>query len=115
MIGSPSFQLVMAGVAARGLTLLVEVAFIVVVIVVVRRQRPDVAPLLLLALSMEMLFTLGSAAAQVILPTLLATNGNLTQYGQAQLISTVAITLGNAMSRVLLIWGVARLAAPASA
>jgi len=102
----------LAGVTSWGVTLLLLAAFIVVVLVTVRPRRPDVAPMFLLALSLDVLFTLAGFAAQFLLPQLVSRGLDMSHYAEAQALSTMTLTLGHGISRVLIIWGVARLASP---
>ena len=115
MSGTPTNIMLLAGAAGWGLTLLVELAFIVLVATSVRRQRPDAAPILLLALGLDLLFTLASFIAQMAIPRLVSVSGDMTGYAELQAISTIAASLGHATSRALLIWGVVRLAGERSA
>jgi len=103
----------MASLVSASVALLVLVGFAVVVLVVVRPRRPDVAPILLLALGLELLFMLGGFTAQVLLPRLLMPSIGMTHYAEAQAMSAMTMSLGHGVSRVLLIWAVARLAMPA--
>ena len=99
-----------AGAATWGLNLLVLCVFIGVVATVVRRHRPDVAPILLLALGLDFGFSVVSYAAQMLLPRLLL--GDVTRYVQAQAVSSVVTGLAHAATRGLVIWSVVRLASP---
>jgi len=99
-----------AGAVAWSLTLLALVVFILVVATVVRKHRPDAAPILLLALSLELLLTLASVATQLVLPRLMLATGDMTRYFEVQAITTVTVGLSHLASRALLIWGVVRLA-----
>jgi len=103
----------LASLVSGGVALLVLVGFAVVVLVAVRPRRPDVAPILLLALGLELLFMLSGLAAQILLPRLLMPSVGMARYAEAQAMSAMTVSLGHAASRVLLIWAVARLASPA--
>ena len=99
-----------AGATSWGLGLLLLCVFIVVVATVVRRHRPDVAPILLLALGLEFVSTVASFALQMLLPRLLL--GDMTRYAEAQAVNTIVTALAHATTRGLLIWSVVRLASP---
>jgi hypothetical protein len=108
MTGSTLF-LGIAGAASWGLNLVMLSVFIGVVATVVRRHRPDVAPILLLALGLDFAFSILSYAAQVLLPRVLL--GDPTSYVEAQAVNTIVTSLAHAGTRGLLIWSVVRLAA----
>lgn len=111
MSGSSTLFLGIAGALAWGVGLLVELVFIVVVVVLVRPRRPDAAAILLLGLGLELLFSLASIATQLLLPRLIMGSGaDMKTYAEAQGLSTLAASLGHAVARALLIWGVVRLA-----
>ena len=97
-----------AGVASFGINLLLLFVFVVVVVTAVRRYRPDVAPILLLALGLDFVFTVASFAAQLVLPRLLG----LTHYAEAQALNILVTTVAHAGTRALVIWSVWRLASP---
>jgi hypothetical protein len=109
MIGSSLF-LGIASVTSWGLSLLLSFVFILVVATLVRRHRPDVAPVLLLAVGLDVVVTAVSLAAQVLLPRLLL--GDMTRYAEAQALNTIVTALLHAITRGLLIWSVVRLASP---
>ena len=99
-----------AGVASVGLNLLLLFVFFVITVTVVRRYRPDVAPILLLAIGLDFIFGVASFAAQLALPRLLA--GDMSRYAEAQALNTLVTAFAHAGTRGLLIWSVVRLAAP---
>ena len=98
-----------ASAASWGLSLLLTFVFILVAATVVRRHRPDVAPVLLLALGLDFLFTLVSFFAQLLIPRLL---GDVTRYAEVQAVNTLVTALVHAGTRGLVIWSVVRLASP---
>jgi hypothetical protein len=101
---------VLAGVVSIGVTSLLQLLFIIVVATVVRRHRPDVSPILLLGLSLEVLVSLGTYAAQILVPRLFMSDP--THYAETFALIGVSGAAGHAIGRGLLIWGTARLASP---
>jgi hypothetical protein len=99
-----------SGVVAWGLNLAVPLVFIGVAATVVRRHRPDVAPVLLLALVLDFVFSMASYAALVLLPRFLL--GDMTRYAEAQALNNLVSALAHVMTRGLLIWSVVQLASP---
>jgi len=108
-MSSTALILGIAGATSWGLSLLLTFVFILVVATVVRRHRPDVAPVLLLALGLDFLFTVLSFAAQLLIPRLL---GDVSLYAEVQAVNTLVTALVHAGTRGLLIWSVVRLASP---
>jgi hypothetical protein len=113
MSGESGMVYMLAGAASLGVSFLVQLVFIIVVATLVRRHRPDVSPILLLALGVEALVSLGTYAAQVLVPRLLLPDA--THYAQALALLGLMGALGHAIGRGLLLWGVVRLATPAGA
>jgi len=109
MSGSSTLALAVSAAVVWGLSVLIQIVFLVVVLTTVRPRRPDVAPIFLLALGLELLFFLAGAASSMVLPRL-TLPGGVEQYQQALAISNFTVSLGHAVSRGLLIWGIARLA-----
>jgi hypothetical protein len=92
-------------------SLFVLLAFVIAILTVVRSQRPDVVPVLLGATLFEIMITLCSFAMRVALPRLVG----MTSYAEAQGLNTVVFAVAHAAARALLLWGILRLARPASA
>src|SRR4051812_13634686 len=111
---SGSVMLSVAGVISWGVGLLVLVAFIIVIATVVRRQRPDVSPILLGAMVFELLISLVAYGAQLALPRLLSVSGASGSggYMEAFALSNVIFSVAHAAARVFLLWGIVRLAQP---
>ena len=111
MSGASTVALIISAVGSWGLTLFVQIAFLVVVLSTVRTRRPDVAPILLLSVALDFLFVVAGGVSQMLLPRLMLGGGNMGQYQEAQAISTLTVSLGHAVGRGLMLWGIVRLAA----
>jgi hypothetical protein len=115
MSGTSTMLMGIAGGASWLLTLALLLTFVIIAATTVRKHRPDAAPILLLALSVEFIFALAGFAAQIILPRFFSVGGDFSHYMEAQAITTVSVSLGHSFARGLLIWAVVRLALPAGA
>ena len=112
MSGTSTMLMDTGAIVSWLLTLAVLLTFVIVAATTVRKHRPDAAPILLLALSIEFIFSLAGFAAQFALPRLFYVGGDFSHYMEAQAISTVSVSLGQTCARSLLIWSVVRLALP---
>jgi hypothetical protein len=115
MTASSSLFLGVAGVFSWFIALAVLVAFVVVIATVVRRHRPDALPILLGAIIFEILITICSFVATIVLPRFATPALGMAGYAETQAINTVVFALAHAAARSLLLWGVIRLAQPARA
>ncbi len=111
MTATSSLFLGAASLFSWFLSVCVLLAFVTVILTVVRSQRPDAVPLLLGAILFEIMITLCSFAVTVVLPRLVG----MTAYAGAQSLNTVIVAIAHAAARALLLWGIIRLARPASA
>jgi hypothetical protein len=100
-----------AGVFSWFVGMLVLLAFVIAILTVVRSQRPDVVPILLGATLFEIMITVCSFAMSAVLPRLVG----VTSYAEAQGLNIVVFAAAHAAARTLLLWGIMRLARPASA
>lgn len=113
-----------AGVITFGVGLVLLIAFLVAIATVVRRNRPDVAPILLGAVIFECLISIASYAMQVVLPRFggwvfslgssSAGSSGTSSYVEAYVLSNTIFSVAHAMARACLLWGIVRLAEPPS-
>lgn len=94
--------------------LAVQITFLVVIASVVRRNRPDVAPILFGAVIFELLVTTCAYASSFVLARFVMGVAGMQGYARAQAISTMVFGGAHAAARALLIWGIVRLARPVS-
>ena len=107
----------LAGTISWGISALVMIAFIVAIAITVRKHRPDAAPLLLGATIVEFLISLAGLAASYLIPRLVTMGGTsgYDRYVGAQALSSVTFSVAHAAARILLLWGLLRLAQPPQA
>jgi hypothetical protein len=115
MTASASVFLGVASLFSWGIGLAVLVAFIIAIATVVRRHRPDALPILFGAVIFEILITLCSFVATIVLPRFATPALGMAGYAETQAINTVVFAVAHAAARSLLLWGVIRLAQPAPA
>jgi len=101
----------LASALSWGLGLIVTLALIAAIAIVVRKHRPDAAPILLGAVIFELLVSIGSYAVSLTLSRMIGAGG----YLEAQAVNTAVAGIAHAGARTLLLWGIIRLAQPASA
>ena len=93
---------------------LVLVAFLVAIATAVRRYRPDAVPILLGATIFELSISVVAYLARVVLPRFFLGGGSGTDsVMEAYAISGVVFSVAHAAARLLLLWGIVRLAQPA--
>ncbi|HYQ01203.1 MAG TPA: hypothetical protein VER96_21175 [Polyangiaceae bacterium] len=113
---SSNTLLTLAGFISSGIGVLLPLAFIAVIATVVRRHRPDVTPLLLGAMSFECLISVVSYVTMFALPHVLTVSApsiaGRSSYTEAYALSNVIFSVGHAAARILLLWGIVRLAQP---
>jgi hypothetical protein len=102
-----------ANLVSAFVNLSVLVLFIVVTMTVVRRWRPDAVSLILGAVIFELLLTCASLLLSSVMSQLIARSG-VAGFRETQAMSGVIFALGHAAARLLLLWGIARLARPVS-
>jgi len=104
-----------ASVISGGVGLLVLIAFFAVIVTVVRRHRPDVAPILLGAISFECLISLAASLTPMALARFLSVSGpSGGSYMEAYALSSMIFSVAHAAARGFLLWGIVRLAEPAN-
>ena len=113
---SSNTLLTLAGFVSSSIGVLLPLAFIVVIATVVRRHRPDVTPLLIGAMSFECLISVVSYATMFALPHVVSlsapSSAGRSSYTEAYALSNVIFSVAHAMARILLLWGIVRLAQP---
>jgi len=103
-----------ASAISWGVGVLVLIAFIAAIATVVRRHRPDATPILLGAMIFEALISLVAYLTQLALPRFLSVTGpsGSGSYMEAYALSSVTFSVAHAAARLLLLWGIVRLAQP---
>lgn len=113
-MGQDRFLLAATGVLSVLLSVVGSCVFVMVILVVVRRNRPDAVPPLLAAAGAELLLTIASSLWNAFLPAVLSASGGTATYLQAQAVAQLVFASLHFTARVVLIWGVARLARPSN-
>jgi len=109
MTSSAVFFATLTGVLGAGMNVAMEVALVVVVATTVQRARPDVVPVLLAAAALNLLTLLLFYPSQILMSRVFPIETML----QARALVSVVMDLMHVASRILLIWGIARLCKPA--
>jgi len=99
-----------------GLTVFMQVTFLLVAAFFVRKRHPSAAAILLIGVLLELMCSVGSFAAQFYLARVTFVGG-LETYVRASSLNTLITAIGHTAGRALVIWGVVLLASekPASA